>query len=182
MTETTDLGRRKNSDGPPVLRARRKRLFGALLVLGLAVGGFLLGRMTARLDLSAARAMNQQFQTESQNLKAQIADLNAKNATLQAALTTAQAALNAIMPSANTYNISPNQSLIVGDGHLTVGLVGSPTNEGVNLNINGTQHSAVAGDVIRIDVDPSTNCQVAVQSFDMFKAILTASCATAKHQ
>jgi hypothetical protein len=30
--------------------------------------------------------------------------------------------------------------------------------------------------------DPSANCQVAVQSFDMFKAVLTASCAGGKSQ
>jgi hypothetical protein len=84
------------------------------------------------------------------------------------------------MPSENTYNISPNQSIIVADGHLTVGLIGAPTNEGVNININGKQHSAAAGNVIDVALDPSMTCQVGVQSFDAFKAVLTASCATVK--
>ena len=84
------------------------------------------------------------------------------------------------MPSANTYNISPNQSLIVADGHLTIGLIGSPGNESVTLAINGKQQTVSAGQVITVAPDPSTNCQVQVQSFDMFKAVLTASCAAAK--
>ena len=101
---------------------------------------------------------------------------------LQDKLTSVQAALQAIMPSENTYNISPNQSMIVAGGHLTIGLIGSPTNESVNININGKQQLAATGDVIHIALDPSTTCQVGVQSFDMFKAVLTASCAAVKPQ
>jgi hypothetical protein len=51
-----------------------------------------------------------------------------------------------MVPSQNTYSFSPNQSMILADGRLTVGLIGPPTNERVNLNINGKQHSAAAGD------------------------------------
>jgi hypothetical protein len=39
-----------------------------------------------------------------------------------------------------------------------------------------------AGDVIRVSPDPSTACQVQIQSFDMFKAVLVASCAATKSQ
>ncbi len=45
----------------------------------------------------------------------------------------------------NTYNIVPNQTLVVADGHLTVGLIGSPGNEGVTLNINGKEQTVAAG-------------------------------------
>jgi hypothetical protein len=85
-----------------------------------------------------------------------------------------------ILPTENTYNINPNQSLVVANGRLTVGLVGSPTNDSVNLNINGKTQSAPVGAVITSVLDPSTTCQVGVQSFDMFKAVLTATCAAAK--
>ncbi len=101
---------------------------------------------------------------------------------MQAKLDGVQATLNAIMPAANTYNISPNQSLVVADGRLTVGLVGSPGNESVTLDINGKQQTASAGQVISVAPDAATDCQVQVQSFDMFKAVLTASCAPAKPQ
>jgi hypothetical protein len=93
-----------------------------------------------------------------------------------------QAALDAMTPSRNTYNFSPNQSMILAEGRLTVGLVGPPTNERVNVNINGKQHSAGAGDVINFALDPSTACRVQVQRFDMFRATLNASCAEPKSQ
>jgi hypothetical protein len=76
----------------------------------------------------------------------------------------------------------PNQSLIVADGRLTIGLIGPPTNESLNININGKHQSAATGDVINIALEPPITCQVKVQSFDMFKAVLTASCAGAKAQ
>jgi hypothetical protein len=72
--------------------------------------------------------------------------------------------------------------MILADGRLTVGLIGPPTNERVNLNINGKEHSAAAGDVISFALDPSTACRLQVQRFDMFRATLTASCGAAKSQ
>jgi hypothetical protein len=151
----------------------------AIVVLGGVIGGYLIGLDWARNDLATARSLVEQIQPENQKLKRQIVDQNAEYVALQAKLTSAQAALKAIMPTENTYNFSPNQSMIVADGHLTIGLVGPPTNESVTININGKQQSAATGDVIQIALDPSTTCQVAVQSFDMFKAVVTASCAAA---
>ena len=86
------------------------------------------------------------------------------------------------MPSLNVYDINPNQSLIVADGRLTIGLIGSPGNDDINLNVNGKQQKVAAGDVIRLSPDASTACQVQIQSFDMFKAVFVASCAAAKSQ
>jgi hypothetical protein len=57
------------------------------------------------------------------------------------------------------------------------GLIGSPANEGVNVNINGTHRLAAAGDVTVVPVDETTTCRVTIQSFDMFKALLHATCA-----
>jgi hypothetical protein len=72
--------------------------------------------------------------------------------------------------------------LIVADGKITVGLIGSPANESIMLNVNGKQLAAAAGQVIPAGLDSSANCRVAVQSFDMFKAVLTATCAPTKGQ
>ena len=85
-----------------------------------------------------------QLRSENQGLKSQIVDKTAKFDELRDTLAGVQAALHAIMPSENTYNISPNQSLIVAGGHLTIGLIGSPANESINININGKQQSAVS--------------------------------------
>jgi cell division protein FtsB len=148
-------------------------LFGALL-------GHILGRELARLNLLAREETIQLLQAEGQKLKAEIVELTAQLAALQAKLAEVQAALEAIMPTENTYNLNPNQSLVVADGRLTLGLVGSPTNRGINININGKPYTVVAGDAISVAPDPSTTCLVRVQSFDMFKALLNASCTGAK--
>ena len=167
-----------------LLTARGGRLLLVIAIVGLALGGtiagYLFGLDLTYSELAAARERVQQLQPENQRLKKTIVDQNAKLVELQTELASVQAALHAIMPSENTYIISPNQSLTVADGHLMIGLIGSPTNERVNINVNGKRQLAATGDVIHIALDPSTTCQVGVQSFDMFKAILTASCAAVK--
>jgi hypothetical protein len=155
---------------------------GLVVLLCGAIAGYIFGRLAARHIISEATALSQQVQAESQKLKAQITSQNADITTLQAKLTNVQAALDAILPSQNTYNIIPNQSMLVADGRLIIALIGSPTNDSVTININGKQQPAAAGQVIHIALDASTICQVQVQSFDMFKAILTATCAAAKPQ
>lgn len=149
----------------------------AILALLVAIGGHIYGRFLAARDIQERDATILQLQAASQKLEAEIADQNGRLAAAQTKLTNVQAALDTMMPTEDTFKIDPNQSLIVAGGHLTIGLIGAPTNQGVNININGKQQSAAAGDVIRVAPDPSTNCQVRVQSFDMFKVIITASCA-----
>lgn len=151
-----------------------------LLLVGSTVAGYLLGRDLASSPLEAATLLIQQIQPENQKLKATILSQNATMTELGAQLKKVQADLNAIRPSENTYKVTGNQSLIVGGGHLTIGLVGPPTNQSINININGKQHFAVTGDVFDIAPDPATTCQVRVQSFDMFEANVYASCTTAK--
>ena len=131
-------------------------------------------------DMTDSNNLFLQSRIEVRDLKKQIAEQKEKFGTLQTKLDGVQAALEAIMPSENTYNMTPNRSMIVAGGHLTIGLVGPPTNEGVNININGQQHLAAVGDTINVAVDPTTTCQVRVKSFDMFKAVLIASCGSGK--
>ena len=153
-----------------------------VLMIAPAIGTFVFARNLAHGDLIAARELIEQLQAESQKLKRANADQGAQLNTLQGKFATAQATLEAIMPTQNTYDLSPNQSLIVGNGRLTLGLVGSPGNESITLSINGKQQTAVAGQVIAVAPDSSTNCQLSVQSFDMFKALVTASCTRPKPQ
>jgi hypothetical protein len=153
---------------------------GFLFMLGGLAWGYLFGRDLANRPLANATQLIRQLQPENQRLKTQIAALNSTIASLQARLNGIQAALDAVLPAENTYRISPNQSVIVADGRLTIGLIGSPTNQNVAININGKRHTAASGDVFDIASDPSTTCQVRVQSFDMFKATVTASCTAVK--
>jgi len=181
VTETTRSSRPERANALVSLTTGQIWL-GVLLVLLGGAGCYALGRSVARLEVNSARALNQQLQSESEKLKATIADQTANLASLQADLTKARAALNAIMPAANSYAINPNQSIVVADGRLTIGMIGSPANGSINLNINGKQQTASAGDVIHVALDDATGCEVALQSFDMFKALLAASCAATKPQ
>ncbi len=174
MTETAESGR--------MTRRNRFLLVGAnvLLLLVGVVGGFMYRGIVDYRDVVDSTQLVLQTRSENEELTSQLADETAKLAALQAKLKIVQDALDAIVPAENTYNFSPNQSITVADGHLTIGLVGAPANEGVNININGKQQMAAAGDVIHVALDPSTTCQVGVHSFDMFKAVLTASCTAVK--
>ena len=161
-------------------RSRLYRLFTGrwlfLLAILAAIICYVIGLNVGYLDIAGARQLIQQLRADNQKLKTEIADLNATQVALQNKLSTFEAALDEIIPSKNTYNIKPNQSMIVASGRLTIGLVGPPTNDSVNININGKQQAMATGDVIKVTLDPSTTCQVRVQSFDMFKVVLNASC------
>jgi hypothetical protein len=164
---------------PSGTRKRRIWTSIALLLVG-ALGGFAYRGYADSRDMADSNNLFLQSRIEVRDLKTQIADQKEKFAALRTKLEGVQAALEAITPSENTYNMTPNKSMIVAGGRLTIGLVGSPTNEGVNININGQQHSAAVGDTIKLSVDPATACQVRVKSFDMFKAVLIASCEAGK--
>ena len=185
MTDRTERGRfaAENSRLRAAL-AREGRLlfFGAVVILLLAggIGTFMVSRNLASSDLVAAREQIEQLRTESQGLRRQLTDQAAQLTATNAKLDDVKAQLEAINPSQNVYVLNPNETRIVADGHLTIGLVGSPGNESVTLDINGKQQAAFAGQPIAVAADPSANCTVAVQSFDMFKAAVVASCATAK--
>jgi hypothetical protein len=187
VTNTTDSGR-SVPKRPKVwgwaLLARwgwlRVVALSALLMVGGLAWGYLFGRDLANRPLADATQLIRQLQPENQRLKTEVITQNVRIASLEAKLKSVQAALNAISPAENAYKISPNQSVIVADGRLTIGLIGSPTNQNVAININGKRHTAASGDVFEIASDPSTTCQVRVQSFDMFKATVTASCTAVK--
>jgi hypothetical protein len=158
------------------LKARRRPLLAIFIVLAAIGGAFVLGLENTRRELAVAKQLVQQLQTEGQKFKDQIAEQNSKLLAQQGALTRLQQTLNELMPSKDTYQIAANQSLIVANGRLTVGLVGPPTNQNITININGKPQLAVSGDVIEVAVDPTTTCHVRVQSFDMFSAVVTATC------
>jgi len=151
-------------------------------ILVILVGGHLYGRWLSARDLGGRDNAIEQLRAENQKMKRQLDTKSAQATQLQTKLDQVQASLDAIMPSANTYNISPNQSLVVGNGRLTVGMVGAPGNEGVTLNINGKEQTVAAGQMVHEAPDASTDCTVQVQSFDMFKAVLVATCGGAKPQ
>jgi hypothetical protein len=168
------------------LMTRRGRitlmLTAVLIIVLIAIFGRLYGQHLAYQAMVDRDSVIRNLENQSQRLEAQYSSQDSQTAELRAQIARLQAALNALEPSHDAYSINPNQSLIVGDGHLTVGLVGGPMTNGINLNVNGKQHFLAVGDVLQVAPDASTTCNVQVQSFDMFKAMFTASCNTAKAQ
>jgi hypothetical protein len=160
------------------LLARRRRtyvvLMGSILIVGLI--GHMIGRELNRRNLQERDEMIQQLREDRGELNAELAKRNDRLIAAQTKLNHVQATLDEIMPSENIYVFRPNQSFILGGGRVTVGLMGSPTNENVTINVNGKQHVAIAGDVITVALDEPTTCQVTVQSFDPFKALIQATC------
>ena len=149
-----------------------------MLVTALMGGivGYLLGLNSAYVEMSASKLALQQSRAENQKMKSEMAGENVKVGAMESGIAKLQTKLDELVPSENTYNIKANQSLIVGDGRLTVGLIGAPANDSVTLNINGKRQQLGTGDVLNVAADNRTNCQVRVQSFDMFKAVVTATC------
>jgi hypothetical protein len=139
-----------------------------LMIIGILIGGRLYGKYLSSLDVAEREAQIEQLRAESQKQKR---DIDSKSTQL-----------TGLQDKLNTYNINPNQTLILGDGHLMVGLVGPPANDSVVLNINGKTQSVSAGQTLSISPDPATKCQINLQSFDVFKAVVAAACTAAKAQ
>jgi hypothetical protein len=157
------------------------KILGALIVmLSVAIAIYTLGRQGNAHEIEGYKKRNLELQTNNQKLNEDNANQSAHIADLQATLKSVKGQLDAIVHPESTFEIVPNESKVVAGGNLTVGLVGSPWNDRVNVNIDGKQQSAAAGDVINVAIDTSTSCRVKVESFQMFRAIVTAICAEAK--
>jgi uncharacterized membrane protein YeaQ/YmgE (transglycosylase-associated protein family) len=174
VTDTANLRRR--SSVVAWLKRRRRRLFVIALIVAGIVGAFVLGLENTRRELRDSKQLLLQLQSESQKLREQIADQNSKLINQQSTLTKLASTLNELMPSKDTYQIAANQSLIVANGRMTVGIVGAPTNQSITVNINGRPQVLASGDVVEVAVNPQTTCHVRLQAFDMFKALITATC------
>lgn len=166
-----------------LLTRRRRALIlfvEGMLIVGVAFIGHFTGRELARRQLEKREELVIELREELQKRGGELGRRSDQLTALQAKLNSVQAALDAIVPSENTYNIVPNQSLLVAGGRLTVGLVGQPANQTVTLNINGKEHSLATGDLLSFAPDNRTSCQVTVQSFDMFKATINSTCGAKK--
>jgi hypothetical protein len=189
ITKVTDTSRTNRSGETGLssraawrLLTRRRRtnilLIETALIMVVALVGHMTGREMGRRHVAERDLTIQQLREERQELSADLSKRGDRISELQIKLNQVQAALDEIVPSENVFLIRPNQSLVVGGGRLTLGLVGSPTNQSVTLNINNKPRVAAVGDVITVTPDEATTCNVTVQSFDMFKANIHAACST----
>ena len=151
-----------------------------IMFFGILIGGHLYGRYLASFDSTRTDNTIAKLRAETQKGKRMSDSLSAEITAMEAKLEGAQVALDSITPSPSTYTIYPNLTRIVGDGRLMVGMVGTPGNDAIMLNVNGKQQPLAAGQTINVAPDPNTQCQLSVQSFDVFKATLVAACSGPK--
>ena len=140
---------------------------GVVIMLVGAISGFSYRAYVDYGDIANSNQLVLEARSENQELKSEIAKQDAELTALQTKLKSVQDTLDALMPAENTYNLDPNQALIIAGGRMTIGLVRAPGIEAININVNGKQYVASAGAVINIELDPTTTCQVGVQSFDV---------------
>jgi hypothetical protein len=186
VTETTGPdGAAPNSHAPHhhfrISRRDWLRSLGFLVFfLVIAIAGFTVGRRAASNEVDAVK-------DSAAKLREQINILDKKNkeqatsiADLEAKLKIAEDQLGEIYRTARTLEIGANESKLISINQLTIGLVGTPRNESVELNINGKQQSAAAGDVISVEY--ATNCRLQVGSLNVLKSsvVINRSCESVK--
>ena len=176
MSETTASDRPDRADRP---RGRFLRNTWGVITLVVVIASYTLGwEGGVRETTNQFKAENSRLQADNQKLAKDNSSAAEQIAGLQTQLRNAQSQLAAVSGPTATFEIAPNASVVVAGSHLTIGLAGEPTNDKVNINVNGKQQSAAAGDVINVGL--STNCRVEVKSFEMFKAVVATTCAEAR--
>jgi hypothetical protein len=100
-----------------------------IMCLGILIGGHLYGRYIGSFVSPGLDDTMTRLRAEGQNAKRMSDARAAQLTTMGVKLERTQATLDSIMPAPSTYVIKPNQTLIVGDGLLPVGMVGAPGND-----------------------------------------------------
>lgn len=179
VTDPAGSGRKGSRVSSATSGLRVLLLSVVFLLLG-AFGGFTYRGYINEADIRDSAQKAFEFRSENDKLKEKIFDLNTKIEQLQAQIRSVHASMEEMKPSANSYIIGVNRSMVVAEGNLTIGLIGSPTSENLRINVNGKEYLSAAGDIIEVTPNASTKCRVNVQSFDMFGATVHASCQAAK--
>ena len=178
MSDSREALRNPRTDGSSRVRPLPGWFATIAMIIAVGLGSFLFGIYISSRDLADTRVLVQQLQVDAQKSKQGMTAATATATALQAKTDQLVADLEAIRPAKDTYNFLPNQSLALANGLLAVGLVGSPSNSGIVLNVNGVRKQLSSGDVVQVSIDAKTNCRITLQSFDPFKAAVHAACDT----
>ena len=171
MTETTASDR-------SVPRSPRPSRFGiapryrfsltVLVILVIAWGCYTLGRHSGTHEVADYRKVNAQLRSENSQLITDKGEQASQITSLKNQLKSVQDQLGEFFLQTRNHQINANESKLVSIGQMIIGLIGTPRNESVDLNINGKQQSAAAGFVT--DVEFPTICRIEVISFDVLKS------------
>lgn len=159
----------------PRRRSWRKWIGNAFFLLIVAIAFYSLGRYSAAQQLEEYKIKNVQLANDNGKLnsdnKAQTLRINE----LQDQVKDIKSKLDEVISPARNLEIKANESRPVSIALMEIGMVGTPTNESVNINVNGKRQVAAAGDVIGADFA----CRIQVVSIDLLKssANITTACA-----
>jgi hypothetical protein len=136
----------------------------------IAVVSFVVGRTIGRWGITGLEDAIKNLNKDNLELTDKAKALEFKNVELDNALKGAKDEI-AKLSSNNVYEIETNQSQSVPTrDNFTIGVVGIPGNQKVELNINDKRYSAAAGEVIPVSINRSLNCRIEVMSFNVIKA------------
>lgn len=150
----------------------------AVVLLIVGTGCYVLGWNSALHENVDTKKQLGELQVQNTDLSKKNNDQQTQIGTLQQQLKAAQNHLRDVFLAYKTIDINANNSTFVSGAHFSVGLVGPPATDRVNINVNGQQHSAAVGDTIDVG-KISASCRVTVSSFDMFKASVITNCTPA---
>ena len=185
MSDRTNRAARPGLGGAccrPAIIASSSSSACVIAMVCILVGGHLYGRYLASRDLAGRDNAIEQLRDPKSEAQRQLDDQSAQADRIAGKARQVQATLDAIMPSAEHLSTSsPINRSIVGDGHLTVGLVGSPSQRKRQAQYQRQAAVGGAGQVIDVAPDPRRNVRCGAV-LRMFKAVLYASCTPAKPQ
>ncbi len=183
MAETMEAARTaqpmQRPSGFPA-RLGSKAQWGALVVVVVIVGFgcYFLGWNSARNDITNLKEQVGKLQGDNQKLTQTNDDQTKQITNLQSQLKTAQSRLDDVFLAYRTIDLSANELTPISTGHFSIGLIGPPSTDKINININGKQQSAAVGDTIDVGTI-AASCRVTIKSFDMFKVSVTTNCVPA---
>ena len=148
-----------------------------IILLIITICAFGAGRASNTYAINDARQQITILQKDIQGMRDLVQRAQEEKKNLDEKLAATDRQLRDVFNVYRTLVLNGNETTLVSTGHVTVGLVGPPTNDKVSINVNGTPHTVGAGDTI--DVGASA-CRIEVKSFDMFKVTLLTSCTPTK--
>lgn len=136
------------------------------LLLIVAAGFYSLGRYSASQQFEDYKARNAQLAGDNGKLSADSKTQALRISELQDQLKDIKTKYDEVISPARNLVIKANESRPVSIALMEIGMIGTPTNESVNINVNGKRQVAAAGDVVSADF----TCRIQVVSIDLLKS------------
>jgi hypothetical protein len=151
-----------------------------IVIVVLVIGSYSLGRHWRSREITDYSNKNMALQKDNQRLTKTNSEQAQQIKILRAQLEHVSTQLNEIFLPTRKLEIKANESKRLSAEQLIIGLIGTPGNESIDLNVNGKKYSVSAGSVTTLQL--STNCRIEIQSIDVLgsSAVVNTTCTAAK--